>query len=48
MKQKAGLVLIDNLDDAEHWYSSAAYSELIPIRQRSAKTRLFIAEGLPQ
>jgi uncharacterized protein (DUF1330 family) len=42
------ILAFDNLDDAEHWYSSPAYSELIPIRQRSAKTRLFIVEGLPQ
>src|ERR1700757_4621045 len=31
------VLAFDNLDDAEHWYSSPAYSELIPTRQRSAK-----------
>jgi uncharacterized protein (DUF1330 family) len=42
------VLAFDNLDDAEGWYSSAAYSQIIPLRQRSAKTRLFIVEGLPQ
>lgn len=42
------VLAFQNLDDAENWYSSSAYSELIPMRQRSAKTRFFIVEGLPQ
>jgi uncharacterized protein (DUF1330 family) len=42
------VLAFDNLDDAEHWYSSPAYNQIIPMRQRSAKTRLFIVEGLPQ
>jgi uncharacterized protein (DUF1330 family) len=42
------VLAFDNLDDAEGWYSSAAYRQIIPLRQRSAKTRLFIVEGLPQ
>jgi uncharacterized protein (DUF1330 family) len=45
----SGVVLaFDNLADAEGWYGSAAYHELIPMRQRSSKTRLYIVEGLPQ
>ena len=42
------VLAFDNLDDAEHWYSSPAYSEIIPMRERSANTRAFIVEGLPQ
>jgi uncharacterized protein (DUF1330 family) len=42
------VLAFDNLADAEGWYSSAAYREIIPLRQRSAKTRLFIVEGLLQ
>jgi uncharacterized protein (DUF1330 family) len=42
------VLAFDNLDDAEHWYSSPAYSEIIPMRQRSATTRAYIVEGLPQ
>ena len=46
----ASLVVLafDNLDDAEHWYSSPAYSEIIPMRERPAKSRVFIVEGSPQ
>jgi uncharacterized protein (DUF1330 family) len=44
-----GVLAFDNLEDAEGWYSSAGYREIIPLRHRSAKTRLFfIAEGVPQ
>jgi len=42
------VLAFDNLDDAEHWYTSPAYSEIIPMRQRSATTRAYIVEGLPQ
>jgi len=42
------IVAFDSLADAEKWYSSASYSETIPLRQRSANTRLFIVEGEPQ
>ena len=42
------VLAFDNLDNAESWYSSTAYREIIPLRERSAKTRLFIVEGLPQ
>jgi uncharacterized protein (DUF1330 family) len=42
------VLAFDNLDDAEGWYSSAAYRQIIPLRQRSANTRLFIVEGLPR
>lgn len=42
------IVAFDSLEDAERWYSTAPYSELIPERQRAAKTQLYIVEGLPQ
>lgn len=34
-----------SLAAAETWYHSAAYKEIIPLRQRAANTRLFIVEG---
>lgn len=37
-----------SLADAESWYSSPAYAEIIPLRQRSANSRLFIVEGEPR
>ena len=38
----------DSLADAERWYSTPPYREAIPLRQRSANTRLFIVEGEPR
>ncbi|HVC54947.1 MAG TPA: DUF1330 domain-containing protein [Stellaceae bacterium] len=37
-----------SLADAEAWYGSAAYKEIIPLRQRAANSRLFIVEGEPR
>jgi uncharacterized protein (DUF1330 family) len=34
-----------SLADAEAWYDSAGYREIIPLRQRAANSRLFIVEG---
>jgi uncharacterized protein (DUF1330 family) len=42
------ILAFDSLADAEKWYSTPPYSELIPERQKSAKTQLYIVEGLPQ
>jgi uncharacterized protein (DUF1330 family) len=39
------IVAFESLEDAQRWYSNAPYSDTIPIRQRSANTRLFIVEG---
>jgi uncharacterized protein (DUF1330 family) len=41
------IVAFDSLADAERWYGSPSYSACIPLRQRSANTRLFIIEGEP-
>jgi uncharacterized protein (DUF1330 family) len=41
------VVAFDSVDDAQKWYASAAYQPLIPERQKAAKTRLLIVEGLP-
>jgi uncharacterized protein (DUF1330 family) len=37
-----------SLADAEAWYGSPAYREIIPLRQRAANTRLFLVEGEPR
>jgi len=44
------IVMIEfpNLAAAEAWYASADYGPLIPLRQRSANSRLMIVEGRPQ
>jgi uncharacterized protein (DUF1330 family) len=42
------VIAFDSLADAESWYASPAYKEAIPLRQRSANSRLFIVEGEAQ
>ena len=41
------IVAFDSMEDAQRWYGDSPYSDTIPIRQRSANTRLFIVEGEP-
>jgi uncharacterized protein (DUF1330 family) len=41
-------IVFDSLADAGKWYSTPPYSELIPLRQKAAKSQLYIVEGLPQ
>ena len=38
----------DSLADAEKWYNTPPYKDLIAERQKSAKTRFYIVEGVPQ
>ncbi len=40
------IIAWENEDKARAWYSSAAYKEIIPIRDKAAKFRGFIAEGV--
>lgn len=42
------ILAFDSLDAAQKWYASPAYKALIPERQKAAKTRLLLVEGLPQ
>ncbi|HEY1905239.1 MAG TPA: DUF1330 domain-containing protein [Myxococcaceae bacterium] len=43
-----GIVVIafDSVKQAQDWYDSPAYQAIKPIRQRAAKSRIFIAEGV--
>jgi len=38
----------DSLTDAEKWYSTPPYKDLIAERQKAAKGRFYIVEGVPQ
>jgi len=42
------VIAFESLEDAERWYSTPPYKDTIPLRQRSANTRLFFVEGEPQ
>jgi len=43
-----GIVVIgfDSAEEARRWYASPAYAAIKPIRQRAAKSRIFIVEGV--
>jgi uncharacterized protein (DUF1330 family) len=46
-----GMIVVlafDSLADAEKWYTTPVYKELIAEREKAAKTRLIMVEGLPQ
>ncbi len=45
---KGGIVVIafDSVEKARAWYDSPAYAAIRPIRQKAAKSRIFIVEGI--
>ncbi|KGQ70032.1 DUF1330 domain-containing protein [Uruburuella testudinis] len=47
---KGGMAVIafDDMEKAQAWYHSAAYQAIIPIRQKAARTRAYIIDGLAQ
>jgi uncharacterized protein (DUF1330 family) len=42
------MLVFDTLADAEKWYSTSPYQPLIAEREKAAKSRVYIVEGLPQ
>jgi uncharacterized protein (DUF1330 family) len=42
------VMTFESAEAARKWYDSPEYSAIKPIRQRSAKARGFIVEGVPQ
>ncbi len=47
---KGAIVVIafDSVEKAREWYDSPAYAAVRPLRQSSAKSRIFIVEGVPE
>jgi uncharacterized protein (DUF1330 family) len=43
--QRFVIIAFDSVEKARGWYNSPAYQQLVPIRQKTATTTLFIAEG---
>ena len=41
------MIVFPSLEQAQAWYDSPRYREIMPIRHRSAKSRVFIMEGVP-
>jgi uncharacterized protein (DUF1330 family) len=46
--QRFVLIAFDSVEKARGWYDSPAYQQLVPIRQKTATSTLFIAEGRPR
>ncbi len=44
---RVALIAFDSAEQAKAWEDSPAYSAIRPIRQSSAKSHIFIVEGLP-
>jgi uncharacterized protein (DUF1330 family) len=40
------MIVFPSLEQAQAWYDSPRYREIMPIRHRSAKSRVFIMEGV--
>jgi uncharacterized protein (DUF1330 family) len=48
LPQRFVIIAFDSAERARSWYDSPGYRELIPIRQKTATSTLFIAEGRPK
>jgi uncharacterized protein (DUF1330 family) len=46
--QRFVIIAFDSVEKARGWYDSPAYQPLLAIRQKTATSTLFIAEGLPR
>ena len=46
--QRFVIIAFDSIEKARGWYDSPAYQPLLAIRQKTATSTLFIAEGLPK
>jgi len=40
------VIAFDSAEKAQEWYDSPAYAAIRPIRQSTAKSRIFIVEGI--
>jgi uncharacterized protein (DUF1330 family) len=45
--QRFVIIAFDSVEKARGWYQSPAYQPLLAVRQKTATSTLFIAEGLP-
>jgi uncharacterized protein (DUF1330 family) len=46
--QRFVIIAFDSVEQARGWYDSPTYQQLVPIRQKTATSTLFIAEGVPR
>ncbi len=45
---RAAIVVFPNAEAGKNWFASTTYKKIAPIRHKSASTRAFSVEGLPQ
>jgi uncharacterized protein (DUF1330 family) len=45
---RAAIVVFPSLQGGQDWFESPIYQKIAPLRQRSARTRGFFVEGLPE
>jgi uncharacterized protein (DUF1330 family) len=41
------ILAFNSMDDLKAWWNSPAYQAIIPLREKSAKTRVYAIQGLP-
>ena len=42
------ILAFNSMEDLKAWWNSPAYQAIIPLREKSAKTRVYAVEGMPQ
>ncbi len=42
------IIAFNNMEDVKAFWNSPAYQDIIPLREKSAKTRVYAVEGMPQ
>jgi uncharacterized protein (DUF1330 family) len=42
------IIAFNNMDDVKAFWNSPAYQAIIPLREKSAKTRVYAVEGMPR
>jgi len=42
------VIAFNSMDDVKAFWNSPAYQAIIPLREKSAKTRVYAVEGVPQ
>jgi uncharacterized protein (DUF1330 family) len=42
------IIAFNNMEDVKAFWNSPAYQAIIPLREKSAKTRVYAVEGIPQ
>ena len=45
---RLSIIAFNSVEDAQRWYTTPPYSELISMRQQASSARILIVEGVPQ